>query len=176
MGLCSMKWETYQREALKTAVYPTDMSITYPALGLVGEVGEVANKVKKVFRDDGGLLTVAKRAQLCDEVSDCFWYIAAVANDCGIIFDYGFDDLLVEVPSLDEATLLAAYHAGQIAYAAVKSMPQVWFKVELMAVAECLLAVCYHLGVSFLSILQANIDKLISRQERGTLGGDGDNR
>ena len=44
-------FNAYQRSAIKTAVYPPEHKILYPALGLAGEAGEVANKVKKVMRD-----------------------------------------------------------------------------------------------------------------------------
>ena len=41
----------YQMKARKYAIYPERMKITYPALGLAGEAGEVADKVKKIYRD-----------------------------------------------------------------------------------------------------------------------------
>jgi len=41
----------YQKEAVKTAIYPDRHKMTYPALGLAGEAGEIANKVKKFIRD-----------------------------------------------------------------------------------------------------------------------------
>ena len=46
-------FNSYQRTATKTAIYPPEHKILYPALGLAGEAGEVANKVKKVMRDGG---------------------------------------------------------------------------------------------------------------------------
>ena len=49
-----MDMNKYQNSAVKTAIYPEEYKIMYPALGLVGEAGEVANKVKKVFRDGVG--------------------------------------------------------------------------------------------------------------------------
>ncbi len=47
-----MELNDYQKKALETAVYPQDKKIIYPTLGLTGEAGEVADKVKKVIRDD----------------------------------------------------------------------------------------------------------------------------
>ena len=43
----------YQQVAKTTAIYPREQAIIYPTLGLTGEAGEVANKVKKIIRDDG---------------------------------------------------------------------------------------------------------------------------
>ena len=46
-----LDFNDYQKIAQTTAIYPKEYRITYPALGLVGEAGEVANKVKKLIRD-----------------------------------------------------------------------------------------------------------------------------
>jgi len=74
----------YQEAAVVTAVYGAGMAISYPTLGLCGEAGEVANKVKKVFRDDGGIVTEEKRSALKGELGDCLWYLAALARDLGL--------------------------------------------------------------------------------------------
>ena len=46
-----MTFDEYQKFARSTAVYPEDCKITYPTLGLCGEAGEVAEKIKKHIRD-----------------------------------------------------------------------------------------------------------------------------
>jgi NTP pyrophosphatase (non-canonical NTP hydrolase) len=69
----------YQNASAKTAIYPAGASILYPALGLAGEAGEVANKVKKVIRD--GKLD---RDGISDEIGDCLWYMAALCRDLNI--------------------------------------------------------------------------------------------
>lgn len=73
----------YQRNTRTTANYGSGNVINYPILGLVGEAGEIANKYKKVLRDDGGILTPEKRDGLLDELGDVLWYCAALANDLG---------------------------------------------------------------------------------------------
>jgi len=104
----------YQTAALKTAIYPNQGSnVVYPTLGLVGESGEVAEKVKKIIRDREGVLTDPDREKIALELSDCCWYIAVLAYE----LDYNLEE-----------------------------------------------------------IMQMNLDKLASRQERGVLSGSGDNR
>ena len=60
---------------------------TYPTLGLMGEAGEIANKLKKVVRDNGGLLTEAVKESVKDELGDCLWYIAQLATEMGADLD-----------------------------------------------------------------------------------------
>lgn len=81
----------YQDAALTTAVYPTEYKIVYPALGMNGEAGEVADKVKKVIRDtvivrdSTGAINLPddKKEPLAKEVGDVLWYCATLAHDIG---------------------------------------------------------------------------------------------
>jgi len=80
-----MNFEEYQTEASQTAHYPRRMSnLEYPTLGLAGEAGEVANIVKKIQRDHGGVINDETRGKLKDELGDVLWYIAACADELGI--------------------------------------------------------------------------------------------
>ena len=108
-----MTLNEYQQKALETAFYPTEYKVIYPALGLTGEAGEVADKIKKVIRDNKGEISKDKALELAKEAGDVLWYIATLAHDIGF--------------TLEE-------------------------------------------------IGQMNYEKLHSRQERGVLGGSGDNR
>jgi NTP pyrophosphatase (non-canonical NTP hydrolase) len=56
---------------------------TYPALGLVGEAGEIANKLKKVIRDNSGILSDDVRESVSDEIGDVLWYAAQLATEMG---------------------------------------------------------------------------------------------
>lgn len=80
-----MNANEYQRQARQFAVYPNkgNNEITYPALGLAGEAGEVANQVKKVLRDDGGYLTGKRLQAIEDELGDVLWYVANLAEEIG---------------------------------------------------------------------------------------------
>ena len=69
----------YQRAAASTAIYPSTAAVVYPALGLAGEAGEVANKVKKIIRDG-----TFNRESIADELGDCLWYIAALCRDLNV--------------------------------------------------------------------------------------------
>jgi len=77
-------FDDYQAAAVRTAVYPDGIGILYPALGLAGEAGEVANKVKKIFRDDGGQVTDDRRVQVAKELGGALWYVAAVCTDLNL--------------------------------------------------------------------------------------------
>ena len=74
-------FDAYQREAKETAIYPHNMKILYPALGLTGEAGEVANKVKKIVRDGLDNMPPDWREQIAGELGDVLWYCAAIATD-----------------------------------------------------------------------------------------------
>ena len=109
----SLTFDDYQNQAKKTAIYPKSAGVMYPALGLTGEAGEVANKVKKIVRDGYAISPPDWREQVAHELGDVLWYCAALASD---------------------------------------------------------------LGLSLGRIAKENANKLSGRQQRGTLGGSGDNR
>lgn len=79
-----MNFTEYQTAALETAVYPgRGKNLYYPALGLNGEAGEVAEKVKKLERDNGGILTDERAEDIAKELGDCLWYISELATQIG---------------------------------------------------------------------------------------------
>jgi len=87
-------FNNYQDDAGTTAIYPdagtgSDTALSYVLLGLIGEIGELANKYKKVLRDNNGVLTSEVRDTLGDELSDCCWYIARLATE----LDYSLGDI-----------------------------------------------------------------------------------
>lgn len=109
----SMTFDDYQNQAKTTAIHPKGTEYFYPVLGLCSEVGEVASKVKKAFRDDAGEFSDSRKADLEKELGDVLWYLSQICTDFGL--------------SLDR-------------------------------------------------VANKNLEKLLSRKERGVLSGDGDNR
>lgn len=79
--------DNYQTDVLKTARYPKQHAFVYLGLGMAAEAGEVANIVKKVIRDDWGVLSAEKRDQLLDELGDVLWYVAVMAYELGFSMD-----------------------------------------------------------------------------------------
>lgn len=73
----------YQKMALETAIYPEDVKIIYPTLGLTGEAGEVADKVKKVIRDNNEVFDDERKKAIAEEVGDVLWYVATLSHDLG---------------------------------------------------------------------------------------------
>ena len=113
-----MNFSEYQTQARVTALYPNaGDDFIYPTLGLVGEAGEFANKIKKLMRDQQVFkpseVSAETKQEVLKELGDVLWYVSCIASE---------------------------------------------FDVELN------------------DVVQYNLDKLRSRQERGTLNGDGDNR
>jgi NTP pyrophosphatase (non-canonical NTP hydrolase) len=76
--------DMYQKVALTTAIYPREQAIIYPTLGLTGEAGEVANKVKKIIRDGSNKDDDSLVSEIKSEIGDCLWYIAVLASDFNI--------------------------------------------------------------------------------------------
>jgi NTP pyrophosphatase (non-canonical NTP hydrolase) len=122
--MTKLSFDEYQERSAKTAQYPTIAVVInggepipapwlYPLLGLLGEAGELAEKFKKLLRDDQGIMTLERHKAIQKERGDPLWYLARLAEAA---------------------------------------------------------------GTTMAEDAQANLDKLASRQERGTLGGDGDDR
>jgi NTP pyrophosphatase (non-canonical NTP hydrolase) len=102
-------FNSYQEFVNSMKAYPEKHAIMYPTLGMMGEAGEVSEKVKKWLRGDKEL----DGQELLKEIGDVCWYIASLADD---------------------------------------------------------------LGYTLQDVINANVDKLVSRKERGVVKGDGDNR
>ena len=93
-----MNFDNYQQKSRKTAKYPAiGHSVIYPTLGLVNEAGEVAGKIKKVFRDKDGQINEQTQSALKAELGDVLWYLAQVCTELdlslGEVAEYNIDKL-----------------------------------------------------------------------------------
>lgn len=80
-----MNFEDFQNIVKETSIYPHQgNNVAYVTLGLAGEAGEVADKVKKLIRDDKGILTPDKKKEMIKELGDVLWYLAACASELGV--------------------------------------------------------------------------------------------
>jgi NTP pyrophosphatase (non-canonical NTP hydrolase) len=83
-----MRLSDYQERSRATAVYPdAGRNLLYPTLGLCGEAGEVAEKIKKMVRDEGGVLSEDRRQALSKEMGDVLWYLAQLATEAELDLD-----------------------------------------------------------------------------------------
>ena len=83
-----MNLNKYQQKSRKTAGYPAiGHPVIYPTLGLVNEAGEVAGKIKKVFRDKGGQINEETKSALKAELGDVLWYLAQISTELGLSLD-----------------------------------------------------------------------------------------
>jgi NTP pyrophosphatase (non-canonical NTP hydrolase) len=80
-----VKFDEYEKISAQTATYPgLGTNLVYPTLGLCGEAGEFAEKVKKMFRDDNSILTEERKAAMVLELGDVLWYLCACARELGV--------------------------------------------------------------------------------------------
>ena len=106
-----MELNYYQTEAHKTAIYPEEAGIMYPVLGLCGEAGEVAEKVKKLVRDTDYLKT--KRIDAVDhvgvekELSDVLWYLSECCTKLGVSLQHIAELNLTKLASRKERGVLS---------------------------------------------------------------------
>jgi len=83
-----MDFKEYQEKSRKTAIYPgVGKNYIYPTLGLAGEAGEVAEKIKKVIRDKGGKIDNETREMLKKELGDVLWYVSQIASELDLSLD-----------------------------------------------------------------------------------------
>jgi NTP pyrophosphatase (non-canonical NTP hydrolase) len=78
-----MTIQEYSQKALSTAIYGEGDRIIYPTLGINGEAGEIAEKVKKILRDKNGVYSTETKLELLKEVGDVLWYVNALCRDLG---------------------------------------------------------------------------------------------
>jgi NTP pyrophosphatase (non-canonical NTP hydrolase) len=102
-----MELSEYQHTSRRTAEYPRQAWLAYPALGLAGEAGEVAEHAKKAIRDDGGAITEERRQALAKELGDVLWYVSQLATELELELE--------EIASANLEKLLSRQRRGVLA-------------------------------------------------------------
>lgn len=102
-----MTFEEYQKKSRQTAIYPDkDNNYIYPTLGLLGEAGEIAEKIKKILRDDRGVVTEEKKQEIAKELGDVLWYLSQIATE--------FNQSLEEIASININKLKSRQERGKL--------------------------------------------------------------
>jgi len=83
--MSSITGTQYQEQACSTAIFPKEKATEYLTLGLTGEAGEIANKVKKFIRDGAAQDEYeAKKIEIAYEIGDVMWYCAVLSAEMGM--------------------------------------------------------------------------------------------
>jgi NTP pyrophosphatase (non-canonical NTP hydrolase) len=83
-----MDFNEYQTKAKATDIYPKEVAFFCHALGLASEAGEVAGKIKKLYRDKNGLINTVDDIEIVKELGDVLWYLSRVAEDIGYDLEF----------------------------------------------------------------------------------------
>ena len=102
-----MDLNQYQALARKTAIYPADQGLVYTTLGLVGEAGEVAEKIKKLIRGDLFEMQGEFEEDITKELGDVLWYLANLASEIGVSLDEVAEINLAKLQSRRERDVLS---------------------------------------------------------------------
>lgn len=103
-----MNFDDYQIEARKTAIYPdVGFNLIYPTLGLNGEAGEIAEKIKKLIRDGRNEQTYEFREAILQELGDVLWYVAALCSELNVSMSLVAADNIAKLTDRDMRDVLS---------------------------------------------------------------------
>jgi NTP pyrophosphatase (non-canonical NTP hydrolase) len=174
----NVKLNEYQAGAKSTAIYPGKLA--YPTLGMCGEIGELIDACR-FGRDE----------DTPKEAGDVLWYVANVAADAGLELEEVCKQKTFKLKRFSswdwtEACEEMSVAAGVVAENVKKTIRdndgvltdarRDNIRKALKKVVLALAAVVYYFDCTLEECAKMNLEKLLSRQERGKLGGDGDNR
>lgn len=185
----------YQEKARSTAIY-LDIEgsrMIYPALGIVGECGEVVEKTKKLIRDANWDMTDDRKAAIAKELGDCCWYLANICcdtnHDLGMMYEMKGYVILHQIRDLPfprialhmsrhasiVATILEDWYYNRGGHIANRGhyteLPQ-----SLSHIITCIEEIARRCDFTLEDIYTTNIAKLLQRKKKGTIKGDGDER
>lgn len=190
-----MNLKQYQNKARSTAIYleADSARMIYPALGLVGECGEVAEKIKKLIRDDEGEMSPVRKEAIKGELGDVMWYCANCCCDTDLsltmVYEMRCASIIQQVRGLilprialhmnrhasSAATLLEkwlySYQCNMAESSRFTELPQ-----HLTHILTCVEEIAVRCGFTLEEIYISNIDKLFNRRDRSKIKGDGDDR
>ena len=171
-----MNLDEYSEKAIHTAIYPNKgNNIVYPVLGLIGETGEVVDKLMQAMTDNEGLIK---------EIGDVFWYINAICYELQVEFKTVIKGDNITPTQLNILELLRTN--TEIAEKTKKILRDnngvitqeyiIFMVSQLKCISQPLISSGLLINTGLEEILEKNIEKLFSRQERNQLKGSGDNR
>ena len=79
----ALQFSDYCKAAASTDLYPNECKPWVYALGLTGEAGELADKIKKVYRDKCGVFKQEERNEIAKELGDVLWYLTRLGATLG---------------------------------------------------------------------------------------------
>ncbi len=84
-----MTLDEYQKKALTTVISSDNefRDLLHWVLGINGEAGEIAEKVKKIIRDKDGKVSKQDKEEMAKEVGDVLWYLAVFSHHLGVPFE-----------------------------------------------------------------------------------------
>ncbi len=190
-----MNLREYQEKARSTAIYlDIDGSkMIYPAMGIMGECGEITNKIKKIIRDDNWEIKPDRANAIAKELGDCCWYLANICcdtnHDLSMMHEMRGAFIFHQIRGLNWFQLVL--HMNRHAIALATALENWYYKHDcrlnetgryveipndLSHIITCIEEIAHRCNWTLEDICVANINNLSGRKRRGTLHGSGDNR
>ncbi len=194
-----MNLKEYQEKARSTAIYHVgedydpNICMIYPGLGLVGECGEVSEKIKKLYRDDHGILTEKRKEAIKKELGDCCWYLSNVCSDTDTDLQTCFEmkrgSQTHKVRGMELPQLVL--HMNRCASLVAEALESWYYDYDcrlgersrfvaithnVTKILICIEELAARCDCTLEDIYTINIEKLLSRKARGKIKGDGDDR
>ena len=162
-----MDFRQYQTKAL-TFAQPECLNNNYLTLGLIGEIGEVAEKIKKVIRDEKGVFTKEKKESIKKELGDVFWYFSMLCYVNKVEHELANREEKIDFSKFDLGSMVLILTTVACDFLTIKLQGNTFNYV--------INDICGKLGFTIQDVMHTNIRKLNDRKLRGKIGGNGDDR